>query len=172
MPQNSPSPLFQQLYLSQNSGAILSVDRKHRYALWRKWDENKPYVLFIGLNPSKADENNDDPTLRRCIGFAKAWGYGGVCMANLFSLRATDPRDMKNSPYPVRKENQKYLQQLANNAGLIICAWGTHGSYLDADKQFMKHLKAYSLKCLGITKEGHPKHPLYIKSDQQPISFS
>lgn len=93
-------------------------------------------------------------------------------MANLFSLRATDPRDMKNSLYPVRKENQKYLQQLANNAGLIICAWGTHGSYLDADKQFMKHLKVYSLKCLGITKEGHPKHPLYIKSDQQPISFS
>ncbi|GHX72979.1 hypothetical protein VCSRO16_3593 [Vibrio cholerae] len=69
--------------------AELSKCRKYRYALWRTWDSDKPFAMFIGLNPSTADEKNDDPTLRRCINFAKSWGYGGVCMANLFAFRAT-----------------------------------------------------------------------------------
>jgi hypothetical protein len=75
--------------------AVLSECRTYRYALWRIWDQTVPYAMFIGLNPSTADESNDDPTLTRCMGFAKSWGYGGVCMANLFALRSTDPTALK-----------------------------------------------------------------------------
>ena len=80
--------------------AQLSTCRKYRYALWRTWDEAKPQVMIIGLNPSTADETKDDPTITRCINFAKAWGYGGVCMANLFAYRATAPSDVKASIDP------------------------------------------------------------------------
>ena len=79
------------------SGAIFSSCRKYRYALWRNWDETKPCVMIIGLNPSTADENENDPTITRCINFAKSWGYGGVCVTNLFAYCATVPSDMKAS---------------------------------------------------------------------------
>ena len=85
--------------------AKLSECRKYRYALWRTWDETKPHVMIIGLNPSTADETKDDPTITRCINFAKSWGYGGVCMANLFAYRATEPTVMKGSTDPVGTEN-------------------------------------------------------------------
>ncbi len=73
------------------SDAELSKCRAYRYALWRTWDESKPFAMFVGLNPSTADELEDDPTIRRCINFSKLWGYGGLCMVNLFAYRATDP---------------------------------------------------------------------------------
>lgn len=73
------------------SDAELSKCRTYRYALWRTWDESKPFAMFVGLNPSTADELEDDPTIRRCINFSKLWGYGGLCMVNLFAYRATDP---------------------------------------------------------------------------------
>jgi len=79
------------------SDAKLSVCRKYRYALWRIWDKSKPIVLFISLNPSTADEKEDDPTIRRCIGFAKSWGYGGLCMANLFAYRTKSPSEMMSA---------------------------------------------------------------------------
>ena len=84
--------------------AKFSACRKYRYALWRTWDESKPYVMIIGLNPSTADENKNDPTITRCINFAKSWGYGGVCVTNLFAFRATVPSDMKTSNDPIGTE--------------------------------------------------------------------
>ena len=113
-----------------NKDAKLSDCRKYRYALWRTWDAEKPFVMFIGLNPSTADETEDDPTIRRCINYAKDWGYGGLCMVNLFAFRATEPNDMKNAIDPIGPENDEWLKNLSKDAGVIIGAWGNHGEFL------------------------------------------
>src|SRR5690242_6108456 len=106
---------------------IFSDCRAYRYTLWREWDIfDKNYVMFVGLNPSTADERVDDPTIRRCIDFAKRWGYGALCMTNLFAYRATDPRVMKAFPYPVGPENDKWLVRCAREAGVVVAAWGNH----------------------------------------------
>ncbi len=91
----------------------------YRFALWRTWDESKPFAMFIGLNPSKADEVEHNPTINRCINLAKSWGYGGACMANLFAYRATDPSEMKLQIDPVGAENDEWLVKLASGAGAV-----------------------------------------------------
>ena len=149
--------------------AKLSEDRKYRYALWRTWDDSKAFVMFIGLNPSTADEDTDDPTLTRCINYAKSWGYGGVCMANLFAFRATEPSDMKASKDPVGRENNKWLKKLAKDAGLVVAAWGNDGSYLRRSKQVEKLIP--NLYCLKLNKSGEPAHPLYQPANRQPVSM-
>lgn len=116
--------------------------------------------MFVGLNPSTADETRDDPTIRRCMAFAKAWGYGGLCMTNLFSFRATDPKDMKAAADPVGPENDAHLLALAEGAGVIIAAWGANGTHKGRDKDVRKLLP--TLYCLAMTKGGHPGHPLYL----------
>ncbi len=93
--------------------AKLSNCRNYRFALWRTWDESKPFAMIIGLNPSTADEVENDPTITRCINFAKSWGYGGVCMANLFAYRATEPSVMKSQNDPVGADNDVWLANLA-----------------------------------------------------------
>jgi hypothetical protein len=110
--------------ITVNKGAKFSGCRAYRYALWRTWDISKPYALFIGLNPSTADEVEDDPTLRRCIDFSKSWGYGGVYMANLFAYCATQPEVMKKAVAPIGPENDAWITQLASTAGVVIAAWG------------------------------------------------
>ncbi len=149
--------------------AKLSQCRKYRYALWRTWDNSKPYVMFVCLNPSTADETTDDPTLRKCITYAKSWGYGAVCMTNLFSYRATDPREMKAVKDPTGKENDKWLRDLAKDAGLIIAAWGNDGSYMNRSKEVIKFIP--NLHCLKINKSGEPAHPLYQKASLQPTKM-
>ena len=146
--------------------AKLSECRKYRYALWRTWDNSKPYVMFVGLNPSIADEVSDDPTLTRCINFAKLWGYGGVCMANLFAFRATEPSDMKLAQDPIGKENNQWLEKLAESAGLVVAAWGNDGSFLNRSTQVKELLP--NLHCLKMNKSGEPAHPLYQKASTQP----
>ncbi|MEZ9455440.1 DUF1643 domain-containing protein [Vibrio splendidus] len=146
--------------------AKLSNCRNYRYALWRTWDTTKPYVLFIGLNPSTADESSDDPTLTRCINFAKAWGYGGVCMANLFAFRATEPKNMKSQNDPVGSENNKWLVNLADESGIVIAAWGNDGSFLSRSKQVKALIP--NLHYLKMNKSGEPAHPLYLKANLTP----
>ena len=109
--------------------AHISKCKQYRYALWRQWDEAKPYVLFVGLNPSTADAVEDDPTLRRCMGYARDWGYGGVCMANLFAYRAAEPKVMMAAKDAVGPQNDQWLVRLADEAGLIVAAWGNDGSF-------------------------------------------
>lgn len=147
--------------------AQFSDDRKYRYALWRIWDNSKPHVLFIGLNPSTADETKNDPTIRRCIQFAMDWGYGGICMANLFAFRATDPKIMKQSIEPIGPENNMWLITLNQGTCLTIAAWGINGNYLGRDKDVIKLLP--NMWCLGTTKNGYPKHPLYLRKDTQYV---
>jgi hypothetical protein len=125
--------------------------------------------MFIGLNPSTADESTDDPTLTRCINFAKSWGYGGVCMANLFAFRATDPSDMKAAEDPAGARNNHWLKRLAADSDLIIAAWGNDGSYLQRSKQVREILPG--MHCLKLNKSGEPAHPLYQKANLRPIPF-
>ncbi len=147
-------------------GATISPCLKYRYELHRKWSDGGKYVAFIGLNPSTADANKDDPTIRRCIGFAKAWKFKGLIMANLFAYRATDPKDMKAASDPVGIDNNIFLDRVARDAGLVIAAWGVHGTHLGRDQEVRKLLPR--LHHLGLTKDGHPKHPLYLKGDTVP----
>jgi len=152
------------------SSAIFSKDRVHRYALWRTWDESLPKLLFIGLNPSTADEINDDPTMRRCIRFSKDLGYGGFIMANIFAYRSTDPKKLKTVKDPIGKKNNHWIKKLDKEAGLTIAAWGTHGNYLNRDKQVIELLDV--LYCLRKTKDGFPSHPLYLPSTLKPIKYT
>ena len=149
--------------------AQLSDCRKYRYALWRIWDNSKPHALFIGVNPSTADETNDDPTIRRCIGFAKDWGYGGLCMANLFAFRATKPKDMKLESDPVGIDNNMWLLNLSVEARIIIAAWGINGTYKNRDKEVMTLLP--HLWCLGTTKKENPRHPLFTRKDTEVVKY-
>ncbi len=159
---------------------IFSPDRVYRYTLWREWSmplihcacggcENRKYVMFIGLNPSTADETKDDNTIRKCIKYAKAWGYGALCMTNLFAYRATDPRKMKAYPQPIGDENDKWLVDCARKASMVVAAWGRDGAFMKRDLAIEKILN--DLKCLGQNNDGTPKHPLYLKDTATPDTY-
>lgn len=152
--------------------AYLSKCRKYRYSLLREWDNNGKTCVFIGLNPSTADEENDDPTLRRCIKFAKDWGYGKLIMVNLFAYRATNPLELKKVVDSIGNENDKILLESCLNADLVIAAWGNNGS-LNNRNIYVKDLlnNHITLKCLKITKTGNPSHPLYLPLLSIPINF-
>lgn len=152
------------------TNAILSDDRKYRYVLSRIWDETKPFVMIVGLNPSTADETENDPTIIRCIEFSKSWGYGGVYMLNLFAFRATLPKDMKNSDDPIGVENDKYIKKYAKLCDKVICAWGNDGIFKNRSKSVLSNLNnTYYIK---LNKSGEPAHPLYLKGDLIPTKFN
>ena len=119
------------LNTNEISSAKFSSCRTYRYSLTRIWDDSKETCVFIGLNPSTADENDDDPTIRRCIRFAKDWGFGRLVMVNLFSYRATDPKVMKSTPHPIGDDNDKHLLAECGKAQLVVAAWGNHGGHLN-----------------------------------------
>src|SRR5690348_9608350 len=108
------------------SGAVLSPCRNYRFALWRRRDDG-PQVLFILLNPSTADESTDDPTVRRCIGFARAWGFGTVAIGNLFASRTRSPALLAEFSDPVGPGNGDWLVRLRDESSLTVAAWGNHG---------------------------------------------
>jgi hypothetical protein len=155
--------------------AILSEPRgTYRYALWRIWDQSKPRPIFIGLNPSTADAENDDPTIRRCINFAKAWGGGGVIMLNLFAYRSTKPEGLHKVSDPIGPDNNKWLDFYTSKSNsVIIAAWGAgvkSSPIEQRDKHVLNRLTKYhQLYHLGLTKEGYPRHPLYVKGTTLPI---
>lgn len=125
--------------------------------------------MFIGLNPSTADEVVNDRTVSRCIQFAKDWGYGALCMTNLFAFRATDPEVMKAHPEPVGKDTDAVLVALAKNAGVVVAAWGNDGKHLGRAQQVVSFLP--NLHCLKVTKEGQPNHPLYLSKALKPKRY-
>lgn len=144
--------------------ATLSADGLYRYTLQRCWDEDKPRVFFICLNPSTADAEDDDKTVRRIIGFARDWGFGGVLIGNLFALRSRDPSALYKSADPVGPDNDMYLRQMAEQSELIVAAWGNHGRYL---KRSDVVRKMFPMKCLYVNCTGEPRHPLYVTEDEQ-----
>jgi len=147
-------------------GALISDDGKYRYKLWRIWDDNKPCVLFIMLNPSTADAFEDDPTIRRCINFAKSWGYGGLYVGNLYAYRATDPKELKRVDDPNGIPNEANIYEMFTHCDKVICAWGNDKIVrLSNVVNIIPENKLYYLdKC----KSGQPKHPLYLKGDLKP----
>jgi hypothetical protein len=149
--------------------AVLSPCRTYRYALERRWGSG-PFVLFVGLNPSTADESVDDNTIRRCIGFAKTWGYGGLLMGNLFAFRATKPRDLRTAADPVGPDNDVWLTTLSLRAGLIVAAWGADPIVSSRVCDALDAL-GDEVQCLGTTKDGQPRHPLYLRKDTKPEPF-
>lgn len=159
---------------NESSGAMFSPCRTWRYDLWRVWAPGRPRAMFIGLNPSTADETEDDPTIRRCIGFARGWGYGGICMLNLFAFRATQPQDLRAAPHPIGPGNDDRLLLRAGCSGIIIAAWGIHGVLQRRNRTVLKLFAKHDLwmHCLGVTKQGHPRHPLYLRRDTKAIPFT
>ena len=126
-------------------------------------------VMFIGLNPSTADEQNDDPTLTRCINYAKTWGFGSICMTNLFAYRATRPKDMLAVSDPVGIENDEWLIEQSQKAGLVIAAWGNTGAHLNRSSEVKQLIP--KLHYLNLNQSGEPAHPLYLKLDLRPLPF-
>lgn len=142
------------------SNAVISQDGVYRYDLLRRWGDELNLLRWVLLNPSTADASLDDPTIRRCMGFARAWGYDGIVVQNLYALRATDPRELKEHPDPVGPENDDYLHRWELPT---VCAWGCHADDGKRGRaEYVLSILRGTPMCLGRTKAGHPRHPLYL----------
>jgi hypothetical protein len=150
------------------SVAIYSDCEKYRYALTRVWDEAAPRVTFIMLNPSTATEVQNDPTVERCERRARTLGFGGFRVTNIFAWRDTDPKKMRAAKDPVGPLNDATIREASLWADTVICAWGTHGAYMERGAKVLAQLEGTPLFHLGLSKAGHPKHPLYIAYSEQP----
>jgi hypothetical protein len=151
-------------------GAVLSPCSTYRYELTRRWAEGDDIVTWIMLNPSTADADVDDPTIRRCIDFSIRWGCAGLVVRNLFALRATDPRELGRHPDPVGPENDTYLTRPA--AGATIAAWGVSGGHVAHERagivlDLLRARKTWPL-CVALTHGGAPRHPLYLPATALP----
>jgi len=155
-----------------SSGAVFSKCGKYRYQLWRMWEGGEPQKLcaFIGLNPSTATEVEDDPTVRRCINYAKAWGFNGMFMLNAYAYRATDPKDMKKQDDPIGDGNDESIVVAGMIADKVICCWGNNCEHSrQADILTALDMADIVPHCLAVTKLGYPAHPLYLKANLKPI---
>lgn len=149
------------------SGARFSRCRRFRYALWRQWDMERPSVMLIGLNPSTADAHRNDPTIRRCIGFARDWGYGGVRVLNLFAFRATYPSDLKAARDPIGPRNDEWLQRDAGRCARVVACWGNDGAFQDRSAG-VRAMLGKRLDVIRINASGEPAHPLYLPKKLRP----
>lgn len=180
-----------------HSGASISSDGQYRYRLWREWrgthdpknwrwlgakdgaghELGEPKAcVFVMLNPSTADETKDDPTIRKCVGFAKRWRYERLEVVNLFAHRATNPKELLRLGHdddPVGPWNQMHTEKIVANAGIIVCGWGVHGNHLNQDETTLGWIDGWGVPivALGLTKDGYPKHPLYLPYDAVPLPF-
>lgn len=149
------------------SGAVFSEDMRYRYALMRRWDMKKDLIMFIGLNPSRANATFNDPTITRCINFAKAWGYGGLFFGNLFALRSPDPKIVKNNlENAIGEENCHWLHCMARESKVIVLCWGSWPfiERAKSDIQWIIDENYEKIRAFGLNKDGNPKHPLYLSS--------
>lgn len=159
---------------STHKSAVISTDGLYRYQLTRRWGVSGS-LSFVMLNPSTADADVDDPTIRRCIGFAKRENYGGIKIYNLFAFRATKPSDLYKASDPVGEDNRMWLKAMLRDSkhGLpVICGWGAHEAR--GEDQWLRSKAEYfgaALHCLGCTKSGAPRHPLYLPSDAEIIRY-
>ena len=156
------------------SGAEISDDCVYRYSLRRTWNPAAGSCLFVMLNPSKADATDDDPTIAKCVRYAKKWGFGELLVGNLFAYRATARTAMKRYPYPVGPENDETLLRLVARASVTVAAWGADGGHMGQDEAVLAMLQPLAdVQCLHITKSGKPGHPLYLSEDlrYRPLKF-
>lgn len=152
--------------LGMSSGAEFDSSEVYRYLLWRIWDPSLPIAVFIMCNPSTADADLDDATIRKVAGFCRRWGYGGFKVVNLFAIRSTDPAGIRQHKFPIGgDENDQAIVTAATGAALVVAAWGSIApEYLGRAKTVAALLKRTGvvLQCLGMTKDGHPRHPLML----------
>lgn len=174
------------LSLAGSSSAAISDCGMYRYDLVRRMNPTgfRRRCTFIMLNPSTADADQDDPTIRRCMGFATRWSCGTLAVLNLFAYRATSPSDMKGAADPIGPDNRKHFKHwlgdtydfLEARKDIVVCAWGVHGTHRGQDRVVMDWLREWRAEpqCLGVTKDGHPKHPLYVAGDTplQPFAIA
>jgi hypothetical protein len=150
------------------AGACFSSCRKYRYVLWRKWDMSKPKAMFIGLNPSTANETESDNTIKRVVKIARNWGCGGIYMCNLFSIISSDPKILKTCPDP-QMGNDGWLIYTSKKCERVVFAWGAFKEAKERCKEVIAMFPdAYALE---ILKDGSPKHPLYVKGDTVPVLY-
>ena len=152
------------------ASATFDSTRTYRYRLTRTWDPDGPRVNFLMLNPSTADAFKLDPTVRRCVGFARTWGFGSLEVTNIFAFRATDPMVLVAQPEPVGAGNDRAILDAARMADRVVAAWGVRGCHRDRDNEVAALLADIGVRpvALRVTKQGHPAHPLYIAGDTVP----
>lgn len=156
--------------LNASRSAIISPCGRYRYTLTRRVGQAGGVVNFVMLNPSTADAEDDDATIRRCIGFARSWGYGDMVVTNLFAWRSTDPKGLLSAIDPIGPENDYHLANEARLADLIVCAWGTPGKLKGRAAVVLDMLGRIDMPhCLARTKQGQPGHPLYLAGDLKPV---
>lgn len=149
------------------------IEGNHRYSLSRVWDNKLPSVMFIGVNPSRADAVYNDATIIRCINFAKTWGYGSLWFGNLYSYRTPYPSELvKNIATAYNQETEAELEKMIIRCDRIICAWGSWAFIKERSKEVlamvMQHKAPY---CLGVNQDGQPKHPLYLAKNTQMMLY-
>lgn len=150
--------------------AVFSPCEAYRYYLRRVWDEGRPVMAWVMLNPSKATETVDDNTVRRCAGYAWEWGYGGFIVGNAFAYRSTDPQALETVSDPVGPENDDWIKRIAEEAALVVCGWGNHGLLCGRGAIVQRLIRSTGKEphALAITGRGQPNHPLYLKADLRP----
>ena len=146
--------------------AVFSSCEVFRYTLERYWNDDLPRLLFILLNPSIADATRDDPTNRRGIGFARLWGFGSIIFVNLFAFRSPKPKVMKAYHSPIGPDNDRHILEQVKLADRVVLAWGNDGGWIGRDRQVRELLAGVECYRFGTTKVGHPRHPLYLRTDQ------
>jgi hypothetical protein len=155
-------------------GALISDDGLYRYVLGRRWARDGQIATFVMLNPSTADATEDDPTIRRCVGFAKSWGMAALHVVNLYALRSTDPKGLWRVADPVGPENDRHLTSHARaactNSSPLIAAWGANAKP-DRVAQVLALPGMVALEALGVTKDGAPRHPLYLRADSERVPY-
>lgn len=158
----------------QTMTAVMSGCGQYRYLLARDGDllATRGPAVFVLLNPSTADARQDDPTIRRCRSFARVWGCAGIRVLNLYALRSTDPRALWKHADPIGPHNDSWLAQTARTANEIVCAWGVNAPVARVEVVVgMLVAHGARLKCLGTTKGGAPRHPLYVPASQELVGF-
>jgi hypothetical protein len=154
-----------------------TIRGNYRYKLERVWDVDLPICVWIGLNPSTADGEADDQTIRKMIGFSERWGFGAISVVNLFAFRATDPNDMKTARDPIGPDNDGTLKWELSRGGVqrVVAAWGSHGGFRNRDlavADLIERYKQCEVVCLGETRGRQPKHPCYLSYDLEPYSWA
>ena len=152
------------------SEARFSECNQYRYSLVRQWDKGLPFLMFVMLNPSTADANVDDPTVKRCVRFSMTKGYGGLMVGNLFALRSTDPTMLYSHIDPVGPENNDVLFDMADKADTIVAAWGNHGKLLGRDGEVAEMFSG-RLNVLKLNSSGSPSHPLYLPKNSDIVHW-
>lgn len=172
----------------KDKGAVLSPCGTYRYHLWRRVGGPRPgahgqslmpgdgasgRVAFVMLNPSTADANVDDPTIRKCVGYARRWGFEWLDVVNLFALRATDPRELKlcKSRDAIGPDNDEHLLRVCTAASLVVCAWSNQGRLYNRDLRVRRLLGSVKLHRLKGNQDGSPSHPLYLRGDLTPTEW-